>query len=90
MKSKPRKLGEWQEESQATRQDEEDARKKKKGDAENYSYKVITEEQTIEVKNREEAIRIAKEVNGKVLELIEGCGLGYCWPPELVYNPDKK
>lgn len=90
MKSKPRKLDEWQEDSYAQRTAEEEAKRKKKADEEHYSYKIITEEQTIEVKNRDEAIRIAEKVNGKVLELLEGCGLGYCWPPELVFNPDKK
>ena len=90
MKHKPQKLGEWQDREVVTRQDIDEAADKIKKDSEAYSYKVITAEQTIEVKNRDEAIRIAKQVNGKVLELLEKCGLGYIFPPESVYNPDAK
>lgn len=77
---KPKKFNEWKADEAVTKKEFDDAARKAKEDAENYSYEVHTADQKIKVKNREEALRIAAKTNGKVLELIENCGLGYIYP----------
>lgn len=97
MKQKPEKkdFREWQtNEADAKAEREQRAKQKALDDAAN-TYQVITEEGIVhETHNEQEAIRTAKGIRGKVLWLIgpegERAGIGYIYPPEAAYNPNKK
>lgn len=97
MRNKPEKkdFREWQTtEVEAKAERERRAKQKALDDAAN-TFQVITEDGIVhETHNEQEAIRTAKDINGKVLWLIgpEGdkAGIGYIYPPEAAYHPPKK
>jgi hypothetical protein len=84
-------LSDWQqsrqeseEEEMASKMAEEDRRRQREKDMENWSYKVFDENWKLvdELKHEATAIRMAEEIHGKCIECIEGVGLRMLYPKQ--------
>lgn len=80
---KTKKFTEWQaDEVRAKAQKEWELKERQKDEAAN-KYRVIEDGEVVhETSSEAEAVRMAEKINGKVLWVLDNCGIRYIYPPK--------